>query len=336
MQFRINSAIYSLHLVDKGAGVRNYKNILFVRIVGFVLSLMAGIPICGYSQQDPVFTQYMNNLLTIQPAYAGISGQLNVTGISRAQWIGFEGAPNTNSLTISSPITKYNIALGLSIVNDKWGPLRQNGINVDYAFRIQLREDQYLSFGLKGEVNTFQANFTDLRIWDSPDMVFMYDVKLKFIPNMGLGILWHSDRFFLGASSPKILKDDVKSESGVNAYSEVIHIYGMAGYVFFLNDIIKFKPTILYRWAERTPSYVDFTTSFLLYDQVWIGATYRMKNSVGLIFQYHVNPQLKFGYSYDLTTFHPSQVNSGTHEFMISYDFITLYKGRRHTSPKYF
>ena len=319
----------------KGFTLKKIRGILFYRWAGILLCLLWCLPLSGYSQQDPVYTQYMNNLLTIQPAYAGLSGGLNFTGISRAQWVGFDGAPNTNSLTISGPINQYDIALGLSIVNDKWGPLKQNGINIDYAFRVRLWRDQYLSFGLKGEVNTFQANFTDLRIWDSPDMVFMYDVKLKFIPNMGLGIMWHGERFFLGASSPKILRHTIKADDGASAFQEVYHFYAMGGYVFFLNDVIKFKPTILYRWAERTPSYVDFTGSFLIYDQVWIGATYRMKNSLGLIFQYNVNPQLKFGYSYDLTTFHPTQVNSGTHEFMISYDFITVRRGR-HTKPRYF
>lgn len=152
---------------------------------------------------------------------------------------------------------------------------------------------------------------------------------------MGLGVMWHSDRFFLGASAPKILKNRIQSENTENVYREVLHFYGMGGYVFFLSDILKFKPTVLYRWAERTPSYVDFTGSFLLYDRVWMGATYRLKNSYGLIFQFNVNNQLKFGYSYDQTTFHPTQVNSGTHEFMISYDFIYSRRGRQIT-PRYF
>jgi type IX secretion system PorP/SprF family membrane protein len=282
-----------------------------------------------------VYTQYMNNLLAVQPAYAGMSGSLNITGISRAQWVGFDGAPNTNTLTVSAPLSSFNVGLGLSIVNDKWGPVRQNGVYVDYAYRVMLRSNQYLSFGLKGGFNLFQAYFTDLRIWDSPDMVFMYDVAIKFLPNLGVGIMWHGDRFFLGASSPKILKHRMQDVNGGTAFREVLHLYGMGGYVFFISDIIKFKPTILYRWAERTPSYVDFTGSFLLYDQVWVGATYRMKNSYGLIFQFNVNPQLKFGYSYDLTTFHPTQVNSGTHEFLISYDFVTIRRGRRN-APRYF
>lgn len=308
---------------------------MFVRIAAFTLYLLTGLSFYGFSQQDPVYTQYMNNLLTIQPAYAGISGSLNITGISRAQWVGFEGAPNTNTLTISGPLRRFNVGLGLSIVNDKWGPIRQNGVYLDYAYRVKLRQDQFLSFGLKGGFNIYQAYLTDIVVNDPNDPVFAYDVNFKFLPNFGMGIMWHSDRFFLGVSSPKILKNRIQSQNTETVYREVLHFYGMGGYVFFLSDVLKFKPTILYRWAERTPSFADFSGSFLLYDRVWIGATYRLKNSYGLIFQFNVNTQLKFGYSFDQTTFHPTQVNSGTHEFLISYDFIYSRRGRQ-VVPRYF
>ena len=298
--------------------------------------MLIGLSYLGISQQDPVFTQYMNNMLTIQPAYAGLSGSLNITGISRAQWVGFEGAPNTNSLTASSPIRGTNVSVGLSIVNDKWGPIRQNGVYGDYAYRIQVNEDAYVSFGLKVGFNVYQAYLSDLVINDPNDPVFAYDVNFKFLPNVGVGILWHSDRFFIGASAPKILKNRIQSQNSENVYREVLHFYGMGGYVFFLSDVLKFKPTVLYRWAERTPSFVDITGSLLLYDRVWIGATYRLSNSYGLIFQFNVSNQLKFGYSYDLTTFHPTQVNAGTHEFLISYDFITTNRRSRRAAPRYF
>jgi type IX secretion system PorP/SprF family membrane protein len=273
--------------------------------------------------------------LTIQPAYAGSSGFVNVTGISRAQWIGFAGAPNTNTLTIQGPLKRYNVGLGISIVNDKWGPIRQNGLYVDYAFRVQLNPTQYLSFGLKGGFNMYQAWLTDLVLNDPTDPVYANDINLKMLPNVGVGIMWHSDRFFLGASSPKILRNQIQSQSNESVYKEVLHFYGMGGYVFFLNDVFKLKPTLLYRWAERTPSYVDFSGTLIIYDRLWIGATYRFENSYAMIFQFNVNNQLKFGYSYDLTTFHPTQVNSGTHEFMISYDFTYGRRGRQIT-PRYF
>lgn len=315
--------------------MKNFENIFFVRTVGFTLYLLVRLSFYGFSQQDPVYTQYMNNLLTIQPAYAGSSGALNITGISRAQWVGFEGAPNTNSLSINGPLRRFNVGLGLSIINDKWGPVRQNGVYVDYAYRVKLRSDQFLSFGIKGGFNIYQAYLTDLTINDPNDPAFAYDVNFKFLPNVGVGVMWHSERFFLGVSAPKILKNRIQSQNTENVYREVLHFYGMAGYVFFLSDMLKFKPTVLYRWAERTPSFADISGSFLLYDRVWIGATARIKNSYGLIFQFNVNNQLRFGYSYDQTTFHPTQVNSGTHEFMISYDFVYTRRGQQIT-PKYF
>jgi type IX secretion system PorP/SprF family membrane protein len=315
--------------------LRKLAGIFFCMVKGLGYYLFVILPFYGFSQQDPVYTQYMNNLLTVQPAYAGISGSLNITGISRAQWVGFEGAPNTNTLSVSGPVRNYNVGLGISIVNDKWGPIRQNGLYADYAYRVQLRRDQFLSFGIKGGFNVSQAYLTDLWINDPVDNVFAYDVKINFLPNIGLGILWHNDRFFLGASAPKILKNRMQAENGENVYHEVLHVYGMGGYVFYLSDIVKFKPTILYRWAERTPSYTEFSANILLYDRLWFGAAYRMKNSYGLIFQFNVNAQLKFGYAYDLTTFHPTQVNSGTHEFMISYDFVSI-RTRHHTNTRYF
>jgi type IX secretion system PorP/SprF family membrane protein len=317
-------------------GINYYRKLQFAaKIVCVTVLLCAFLPKTGKGQQDPVYTQYLNNLLSVQPAYAGSTGSLNVTGISRAQWIGFAGAPNTNTLTIQGPLRRFNVGLGLSIVNDKWGPIRQNSVYLDYAYRIQLTEEQYLSFGMKVGANLYQAWLSDLVINDPNDLIFAYDVNLKFLPNVGAGILWHSNRFFLGASMPKFLKNRLQSQSTETVYREVLHFYGMGGYVFSLNDAFKFKPTVLYRWAERTPSYVDFSGTLIMYDRFWFGATYRMQNSYALIFQFNVNSQLKFGYSYDLTTFHPTQVNSGTHEFMISYDFNYGRRGRQIT-PRYF
>jgi len=325
-------------LIIKGLILRNRILILAFRIPGLILVILLGMPFMGFTQQDPVYNQYMNNLLAIQPAYAGISEDLSFTAISRAQWIGFDGAPNTNTLTISGSIPRFNVGVGFSIVNDSWGPVKQNGVYLDYAFRVKISGNQFLSFGLKGGANIYQSNLTDLAINQNPDLVFAYDIKSKFLPNAGVGILWHSDRFFLGASSPKILQNTVESDDHVKVYREVLHYYLMGGYVFFLNDVLKFKPTVLYCRAVNTPvyiSYTDITANLLVYDRVWVGAAYRFRNSYGLIFQFSVNPQLKFGYSYDLMTFRPTQVNSGTHEFMISYDFVTIRRAR-HNIPRYF
>lgn len=304
--------------------------------MGFPLLLMLFVPREGVSQQDPVFNQYMNNLLTVQPAYAGMTGYLNVTALSRIQWVGFDGAPTTNTITIQGPFQKYNIGIGLSLINDKFGPVRQNGLYADYAYRILINDDQYISFGIKGGFNRYEALLSELPTHDPNDPIAIQDINKKYLPNFGLGFLWHSDVFFIGFSIPKFFKNKISSESGVSLYKEEINYYGMGGVVFDISEAVKFKPTFLYRWSEGSPGIVDLTVNFLFFDRIWAGATYRLKNSYGLLFQAFVNKQLKIGYAYDLTTFHPTQANAGTHEFMLSYDFP--FRKRRYCrfTPRYF
>ena len=311
-------------------------SLIFKGLMWFFLIFLIGFHTDLYAQQDPVFNQYMNNLLTIQPAYAGMSGYVNVTALSRIQWVGFDGAPNTNTLTIQGPFRKYNVGLGFSIINDRFGPVRQNGFYADYSYRILLDNDQYFSFGMKGGFNRYEAMLTELIVHDPNDPVVAFDINKKYLPNFGLGILWHADNFFLGASVPKIFKNKINSNSGETVYQEEMNFYFMGGYVLDVADNVKFKPTILARWSEKTPAVVDFSATALFYERVWVGATYRLQNSYGLLFQVYISSRVKLGYAYDLTSFRPSQYNAGTHEFMLSYDFP--FKKRRYCrfTPRYF
>ena len=306
-----------------------------ILIPALFLILLAGSPKPARSQQDPIYTQYLTNLLSIQPAYAGISGVLSISALSRAQWVGWEGAPNSNTFTMHLPLKSFNVGLGLSIVNDKWGPILQNGIYADYAYRIILKPRQYLALGIKAGFNTYHARFTDLELNDPMDPSFAQNVNFRMLPNVGFGVLWHSDIFFLGVSMPKLFKNNIVDDSDKKIYREVLHLYAMGGYVFSVSENVKLKPTLLFRWSEQTPSYFDIAGNILLYDRVWFGATYRLKNSYALSFQFNVNAQLRFGYSFDLTTFHDNMVNSGTHEFTITYEFLNSKRTKRYTA-RYF
>jgi type IX secretion system PorP/SprF family membrane protein len=300
-----------------------------------LLGLLTGYPSQVKSQQDPVYTQYLTNLLSIQPAYAGISGVLTVSALSRAQWVGWEGAPNSNTFTLHFPMKSFNIGLGLSIVNDKWGPILQNGLYADYAYRLVLRPREFLSLGIKAGFNTYHARFSDLQLNDPIDPSFAQNVDFKMLPNVGVGALWHSDIFFLGVAMPKLFINNIVDDSDKKVYREVLHMYAMGGYVFFLAENVKLKPTFLFRWSKQTPSYIDMGANILLYDRVWFGATYRLINSYALSFQFNVNNQLRFGYSFDLTSFHENMVNSGTHEFTINYEFHSTKRNKRYIA-RYF
>ena len=305
-------------------------------LIGFSLLVALLIPKEGVGQQDPVYNQYINNLLTVQPAYSGMTEHVVLTSLTRLQWIGFDGAPKTESISLQAPIKDYKFSLGISLLIDKFGPVTQRAGFVDYVFNADLNPQLTLSLGIKGSVNWYQAILSDLPVHDPNDPIAIQDITRKFLPNFGFGALLHGEKFFLGFSIPKFIKNKVTSGSEVSVYYEDISYFGMVGGIIGNGDL-KFKPTLLYRYSEGSPQSTDISANFLLYDRFWVGASYRLKNSYGILFQVYVDPQkiFKIGYAYDLTTFHPSQVNSGTHELLISVD-IFGYNKRCPCKVKYF
>ena len=108
-----------------------------------------------FAQQDPQYTQYLFNCLSINPAYAAKAEVLTATALHRSQWVGFDGAPTTQTLTLQAPLSKKNVGLGLSIHNDKIGPSKETGFYGDYAYRLNFHRN-HLAFGINGGFDILQ------------------------------------------------------------------------------------------------------------------------------------------------------------------------------------
>ena len=286
------------------------------------------------AQQDPMYSQYMFNTLAVNPAYAGSADVFTVMALSRHQWVGFNGAPSTQTLLAHTPLPAENMALGLSVLNDKVGPTRQTSAYADYAYRIRTGANSRLAFGLKGGVNLYQADLASLTSVD-PDVASV-NVKGQILPNFGFGLYWHSKRGYLGASIPKLLENDIDAvnEGGIVTASEVRHYFLLGGYVIDLDRSVKFKPSFMVRMVPGAPISVDVNANFLFRERIWLGAMYRVGNAFGVLGQYQVNDQFRIGYAFDLTTTKIGAYNAGTHEIMLNYD-LRFFTGRT-VSPRYF
>lgn len=292
------------------------------------------VAMAGLGQQDPLFSQYMFNTLAFNPAYAGSADVFTMMALSRHQWVGFDGAPSTQTFLAHSPLKAANMALGFSAITDRAGPMRQTGAQVDYAYRIRTGEDSRLAFGLKGGFNLMQADIASLSTVEvDPSNV---NIQGQLLPNFGFGLFWHTQRYYAGFSVPKLLENqiDVGGGTALITASEVRHWYLMGGYVFDIDLDIKFKPSFLLRRVEGAPLSLDLNANFLLRERIWFGGMYRVGNSFGLLAQYQVNDQFRVGYAFDLTTTRIGAHNAGTHEVMLNYDLRFL-KGRT-VSPRYF
>lgn len=304
-------------------------------VVAFGLILLSGVN-RSHAQQQQIFSQYMFNSLAYNPGYAGSRELLNATLVHRSQWTGFEGAPTTQSLTIHTPLPIDKIALGFTVLNDKLGPVKQTFLAGDVAYRIRF-DNSTLSFGAKAGVNLFQGAFSELVTSQSSDNLLSQNYSSSWFPNVGFGVYYYSDNYYLGLSAPRVIKNDFDGNVAQNAItngSEEVHYMLTAGYVLELTSAVKFKPSILVRVVNNAPLGADFNAAFLFNDRIWVGVHNRFRSSWGITAQYQVTEQLRLGYSYEISSNSLRSYNNGSHEVMLSYDFG--FSKRKFKSPRYF
>jgi type IX secretion system PorP/SprF family membrane protein len=304
------------------------------RWIGSALGMLLGTALLA--QQDPQFTQYMFNLLALNPAYAGSADRVSLKALSRHQWVGFEGAPTTQTLTAHSPILNESVALGGTIMRDAHGPITQYTFMADVAYRIFMG-DAKLAFGLKGGLNLFQGRFAELNPQTPGDQVFQANVSTKLDPQFGFGVMYYSDRYYVGISTPKLLRTEffqTDSLALVSTPGQRPHYFLSGGYVFDLGLYHKFKPTALIKAVQGAPVSFDLSANFLFYEKFWLGAMYRHKDAVGALAQYYITNDLTVGYAYDFTLSPLRNYSGGSHEIMIGYELGNKMKGIR--SPRYF
>lgn len=294
----------------------------------------------SYAQQAPMFTHYMYNTLSVNPAYAGSREALTVTALHRSQWVDFAGSPKTQTLTLHSPIINEHIGVGLAVVNDKIGPTNNTGIVASFAYRMKLTQKSKLALGLSAGANIFQANLNTLNLDQTNDPVFQNNVNNKTTPNVGFGVYYSRDRFYTGISVPSLIENsfsEVNQTGGSTLIaSEQRHYFFIAGGLIKLGHNLDFKPTTLVKVTAAAPIQADLTASFIIMEKLLLGAMFRTGDAVGGLIGYDITEQLHIGYSYDWSYgLETSKYNNGSHEIMLRYDFIFSSKKQIH-SPRNF
>lgn len=291
------------------------------------------ISITTAAQQEPRFTQFMDNTVYVNPAYAGSADRMIIQTMSRFQWAGFKGAPLTNTITMNTPLRYHSVGLGGTLVHDKLGPVTNTIVAADFSYTLFLRNDLRLSFGLKGGVNILNVDVAELIRVDEGDQLLSQNIRNQATPNFGFGIYLRNPKWYIGISSPKLL-EYTPSMSLAGQYQQVRHYYTIAGFVARLSDDLKLRPASMFRFTPGAPASLDLNLSLIIRDRIWIGALYHLQESTGLMFQFMVTPQFKVGYAFEYAATSITKNTAGTHELLLSYDLV--FKARKILSPRYF
>lgn len=295
-----------------------------------------------YSQQDAQYTQYMYNTVTVNPAYAGSRGVLSLVGLHRTQWVGVEGAPSTQTLSIHSPIGISRVGLGGSIINDEIGPVNETYFDLSFSYSIPTSEIGKLNFGLKAGARLFSVNFNDSGLnKNQNDLAFLNSIDNQFNPSVGAGVYYHTDRFYLGLSVPNILETEHLEANEINDIAaassvakERLNFYLIAGHTFDLTDDIKFKPAILGKLVTGAPLQVDVSGNVLFYEKLTLGLAYRWSAAVSAMAAFQISDSLLIGVAYDRETTELAELNDGSFEIMLRFELFKKYD--RLLTPRFF
>jgi type IX secretion system PorP/SprF family membrane protein len=277
----------------------------------------------------------MYNMNVINPAYAGSKENLSFGLLYRKQWVDIQGAPSTFTFSGHSPVGK-NVGLGLSIIADEIGPVKERNVYADFSYTLNLGGEHKLAFGLKGGA-TFQSIglFSEISntLPDPSDSGFREDTSNVFF-NLGTGIFYYTDKYYVALSVPNIFKANYLDFNGVKYGTETQHYFLTGGYVFDLSPTVKFKPFAMLKSAFNSPSSLDVSTNFMFNERFEIGATYRVDDSFGAMVNFAVTPGLRIGYAYDNIISELNTVAPSSHEIILLFDLNFPKKVSR--SPRFF
>ena len=295
------------------------------------------------AQQDAQYTQYMFNTMSVNPAYAGSRGQLSIAALYRSQWVGLDGAPKSQTLNLHSPIRNSKIGYGISVVNDNIGDgvVQETYFDAVISYSIDVSLEGKLSFGLKAGGNLLNLDFNGLRNFDV-EPVAADNIQNKLSPNVGLGMYYHTNKFYAGLSAPNLLQTEHFDNSQQNANSvqflskERINFYFITGYVFDLNNNVKFKPALLTKVVGGAPLQVDFSANFMFNDKFTFGAAYRWDAALSGMAGFQITDQLMLGLAYDkeTTELGGTQFNDGSFEIFLRFELVKSFQ--RLVSPRFF
>jgi type IX secretion system PorP/SprF family membrane protein len=281
------------------------------------------IPLSLAGQLTPVTDQYILNPMTINPSYAGNRGGLSVAAFYRQQWVGVNGAPRTMSLEVDAPVLSSKLGLGLYVVNDQIGVTKQTELMTSYAYRIPVGEG-LLAFGLGAGLVATNTAWSQLITLDPGDEYSLIDSRVFMVPDFSFGTFYSVKNYFVGFSIPRMLgykfdfdrnKYSLRVEPG--QYNFILN----TGYIFPLGQKARFMPSALVSYSPGDKLLYDASAHFIIYDRLWLGATYRSTGSVTALAQFAINNQFKIAYSYNYDFGMLGTFSNGSHEVMLRYEF---------------
>ncbi|MCC6461658.1 MAG: type IX secretion system membrane protein PorP/SprF [Saprospiraceae bacterium] len=275
---------------------------------GILLGLASGQ---AFAQQEPQYTQFVFNKLAYNPGYAGSFVSPTLSAIYRNQWMGIDGAPNTQILSYNQPWLNDRMGFGVNLTRNSIGITRTMTLDIVYCYRIKMRRG-YLGLGVQPSLRNLYQNWSDDRLYSptpaGTDGAIPIEARNKFVMNFGAGFYYSADKWYAGFALPRFFKNSIDfAEYGGILSREERHFNIMTGATLEANENLKFTPELLVKLVVHAPLEIELNLSALLKDKFYGGVSYRAGGdtngageSVAVMAGLQATKNLFFCVSYDI------------------------------------
>jgi type IX secretion system PorP/SprF family membrane protein len=297
----------------------------------------------AFTQQLPLYNQYLYNKFMINPAVAGSDGYTSINLAVREQWVGISRAPQTYSLSaqtrflkhgyilktkksgsrIYRPKTDAKVGMGGSIFSINSGLIQRNGFQIAYSYHMWLQKVTQLSFGLSFTGYYFRINEKEVMLEDPNDPILNSNLRRGiFVPDASFGSYLLNRRYNIGFSADQLF-GAIARFGNSNAYSNysvsrTYYLFGSYGYI--TGSDIEIRPAALIRMSEQLKPQADIGVNITVSQSFWGGLTYRTNGAIianmGIKYM-----KLHIGYALDFSLNDIQRITYGTHEINLAWKF---------------
>lgn len=275
-----------------------------------------------FGQQDPQFNQLFFNPMSVNPAYAGSQDMFCFNAFNKSQWAGFgDGAPVSSVVNLNLPIAPlgFKSGIGLNLINDKIGFNDDIGVSFSYAARFNFKLGGTMAVGVSGGVVNNSIDPTWIFPNSSSDAAVTQEKESAVSVDLGFGIYYNTEKMFFGLSATHLNEASMYKNTDVMKFTRQYYIMG--GYIVdFANNTWQFEPSTVITSDLKT-SHLSLNSILRYNKKFWGGVSYRMGEAVVGMLGLELFNGLKIGYSYEFSTSKLSSYSSGSHEFMLGYNF---------------
>jgi type IX secretion system PorP/SprF family membrane protein len=259
----------------------------------------------SFAQQDPLYSLYLNNPLSINPAYSGLHHNLEANVSYRNQWAGFDGQPKTINANANMALRDNTMGAGIMVVQDKIGENTNTSVSLMYAYQLKLDGGSIFSFGMQGGFTNFKSDPSQVKVYNTDDPAFMPYGQMKM--NIGAGAILKGDRYLIGLSVPRLLPSTLDAgNTQIAIYHQ--HYYLQGYYLAHLSDKVILRPAVLLKGLQHAPLSTDFSANVIVDRRYSAGVYTRNLKSYGVMAQFNFLERFRLAYAFEI----PSNNSVGT------------------------